>query len=60
MTKTAQLRNIGKGLELANLIGAYLLASQAEGKSSRTITWYEQKLGTFIDHLHSRRLPRSA
>jgi len=60
MTKTAQLRNIGKGLELANLIEAYLLDWQAEGKSPRTITWYEQELWTFIDHLHSRRLPRSA
>ena len=60
MTKTAQLRSLGKGLELASLIEAYLLACQAEGKSPRTITWYEQKLRTFTDHLRSRRLPLTA
>lgn len=29
MTKTAQLRRLGRGLELSNLIEAYLLACQA-------------------------------
>ncbi|TMB64976.1 MAG: hypothetical protein E6J43_12595 [Chloroflexi bacterium] len=60
MTKTAQLRGLGRGLELSNLIEAYLLACQAEGKSPQTIRWYEQKLRSFTDHLRSRRLPLTA
>jgi len=60
MTRKAEFRTLGRGLELSNLIEAYLLACQAEGKSLQTIRWYEQKLRTFTDHLRSRRLPLSA
>src|SRR5207249_7581241 len=60
MTRKAEFRTLGRGLELSNLIEAYLLACQAEGKSPQTIRWYEQKLRAFTDNLRSRRLPLRA
>jgi predicted nucleic acid-binding protein len=51
-----RLRPLGRGLELSNLIEAYLLACRAEGKSTNTIRWYEQKLRTFLEYLRSQRL----
>lgn len=41
----------------SNLIEAYLLACKAEGKSTRTTSWYLQGLRGFEDYLRSRRLP---
>ena len=57
MTVRNQLRAVGRGLELANVVEAYLLTCRAEGKSPNTIRWYEQKLRTFLEYLRSRRLP---
>ncbi len=56
MQSRRQLRALGKDLVLSNLIEAYLLTCQAEGKSPATIRWYEQKLRAFLDYLRSRRL----
>src|SRR2546425_13081349 len=57
MRSQSRLRAIGRGLELPNLIEAYLLACRAEGKSPNTIRWYEQKLRTITEFLRTRRLP---
>ncbi len=56
MTTSKRLRALGRGLQLPNLVEAYLLACQSEGKSPNTIRWYEQKLRGFLDFLRSRRL----
>jgi len=56
MTMRNRLRPLGRGLELSNLIEAYLLACRAEGKSPNTIRWYEQKLRTSLEYLRSQRL----
>jgi site-specific recombinase XerD len=57
MRSQNRLRAIGRGLELPNLIEAYLLACRAEGKSPNTVRWYEQKLRTITEFLRTRRLP---
>jgi len=56
MAAAKRLRALGRSLDLANLIEAYLLACRAEGKSPNTIRWYEQKLRTFLEYLRPRRL----
>lgn len=40
-----------KGNELKTLISYYVLFCQAEGKSTRTVRWYRQKLEYFANFL---------
>lgn len=36
-------------MTLRKVVDSYLLSCQTEGKSSHTLRWYEQKLGTFVE-----------
>lgn len=56
MTTSKRFRPQSRDLSLPGLVEAYLLACRAEGKSARTIRWYERKLRAFVDYLRSRRL----
>lgn len=60
MTTSKRLRTPAGDLSLPRLVEAYLLACRAEGKSARTIRWYDQKLRRFAGYLRSHRLSPSA
>jgi len=47
------LRGVG---QFPDLIESYLLSCRAKGMSERTLSWYQQKLGTFVAWLESRML----
>ncbi len=48
---------LGSHDSLETSIAHYLLFCQTEGKSPRTIRWYQQKLGYFTTFLRDRQLP---
>lgn len=57
MTAERQFKRSARSLQIPDLVKAYLLTCQAEGKSENTVRWYDQKLRGFLDYLESQGHP---